>query len=111
MTSNINIGTNYLISISLSASSCSCLTCQEENHCTESTSENFYEVLLHLNIILRSLIAPFLVFTIHGYRAYIYFSTPVPKDLVAHIKCDTSVMPRIGALREVSSVLSYCIAI
>lgn len=30
-----------------------------------------------------------------------YFSTPVPKDLVSHIKSDSSVIPRIGALREV----------
>ncbi|XP_042065859.1 protein transport Sec1a-like [Salvia splendens] len=35
-------------------------------------------------------------------KAYIYFSTPVPKDLVSHIKSDSSVMPRIGALREMN---------
>jgi hypothetical protein len=34
-------------------------------------------------------------------RAYIFFSSPIPKELVNHIKCDTSVLPRIGALREV----------
>lgn len=30
-----------------------------------------------------------------------FFSTPIPKELVNHIKSDTSVLPRIGALREV----------
>nr|GME17767.1 protein transport Sec1a-like [Ipomoea batatas] len=35
-------------------------------------------------------------------KAYVYFSTPVPKDLVARIKSDSSVIPRIGALREMN---------
>lgn len=35
------------------------------------------------------------------FRAYVYFSSPIPKELVAHIKMDTSVLPRIGALSEV----------
>ncbi|EPS63425.1 hypothetical protein M569_11359, partial [Genlisea aurea] len=35
-------------------------------------------------------------------KAYVYFSTPVPKDLVARIKNDASVLPRIGALREMN---------
>ncbi|KAL9670850.1 hypothetical protein QQ045_008409 [Rhodiola kirilowii] len=35
-------------------------------------------------------------------KAYLFFSSPVPKDLVNHIKCDTSVLPRIGALREMN---------
>ncbi|XP_019192558.1 PREDICTED: protein transport Sec1a-like [Ipomoea nil] len=35
-------------------------------------------------------------------KAYVYFSTPVPKDLVNRIKSDTSVLPRIGALREMN---------
>ncbi|KAI3449129.1 hypothetical protein Pfo_005794 [Paulownia fortunei] len=35
-------------------------------------------------------------------KAYIYFSSPVPKDLVTRIKNDTSVLPRIGALREMN---------
>lgn len=30
-----------------------------------------------------------------------FFSSPVSKDFVANIKNDTSVLPRIGALREV----------
>lgn len=34
-------------------------------------------------------------------RAYVFFSTPVAKELINHIKCDVSVLPRIGALREV----------
>ncbi|GFP82263.1 protein transport sec1a [Phtheirospermum japonicum] len=35
-------------------------------------------------------------------KAYVYFSTPVPKDLLTRIKNDTSVLPRIGALREMN---------
>ncbi|KAI3444687.1 hypothetical protein Pfo_001352 [Paulownia fortunei] len=35
-------------------------------------------------------------------KAYVYFSSPVPKDLVTRIKNDTSVLPRIGALREMN---------
>ncbi|KAG6747987.1 hypothetical protein POTOM_047879 [Populus tomentosa] len=35
-------------------------------------------------------------------RAYVFFSSSVPKELVNHIKCDTSVLPRIGALREMN---------
>ncbi|XP_073225762.1 protein transport Sec1a-like isoform X2 [Cicer arietinum] len=35
-------------------------------------------------------------------KAFIFFSSPIPKELVNHIKCDTSVLPRIGALREMN---------
>ncbi|WCJ26050.1 Syntaxin-binding protein 1 [Euphorbia peplus] len=35
-------------------------------------------------------------------KAYVYFSSPVPKELVVHIKKDPSVLPRIGALREMN---------
>ncbi|PRQ57634.1 putative sec1-like protein [Rosa chinensis] len=35
-------------------------------------------------------------------RAFIFFSSPIPKELVNHIKSDTSVLPRIGALREMN---------
>lgn len=35
-------------------------------------------------------------------KAYVYFSSPVSKDLVSRIKNDTSVLPRIGALREMN---------
>ncbi|XP_061961505.1 protein transport Sec1a-like isoform X1 [Populus nigra] len=35
-------------------------------------------------------------------KAYVFFSSSVPKELVNHIKCDTSVLPRIGALREMN---------
>ncbi|KAJ4952408.1 hypothetical protein NE237_029240 [Protea cynaroides] len=35
-------------------------------------------------------------------KAFVFFSSPVSKDLVNHIKCDTSVLPRIGALREMN---------
>ncbi|XP_052171283.1 protein transport Sec1a-like isoform X2 [Diospyros lotus] len=34
--------------------------------------------------------------------AFVYFCSPIPKDLVARIKNDTSVLPRIGALREMN---------
>ncbi|KAK4416000.1 protein transport Sec1a [Sesamum alatum] len=35
-------------------------------------------------------------------KAYLYFSAPIQKDLVNRIKKDTSVLPRIGALREMN---------
>lgn len=35
-------------------------------------------------------------------KAYVFFSSPVSKELVSRIKCDTSVLPRIGALREMN---------
>ncbi|KAK6804408.1 hypothetical protein RDI58_002192 [Solanum bulbocastanum] len=39
---------------------------------------------------------------LHKISAYVYFSHPIPKDLVARIKNDTSVIPRIGALGEMN---------
>ncbi|XAR63168.1 hypothetical protein NMG60_11023012 [Bertholletia excelsa] len=35
-------------------------------------------------------------------KAFVYFSYPIPKELLARIKNDTSVLPRIGALREMN---------
>ncbi|XP_020113316.1 SNARE-interacting protein KEULE-like isoform X2 [Ananas comosus] len=35
-------------------------------------------------------------------KAYVFFSSPIPKELVAYIKNDTSVLPRIGALSEMN---------
>ncbi|KAJ4783465.1 Syntaxin-binding protein 1 [Rhynchospora pubera] len=35
-------------------------------------------------------------------KAFIYFSSPVPKELVTYIKNDSSVIPRIGALSEMN---------
>ncbi|XP_058104642.1 SNARE-interacting protein KEULE-like isoform X2 [Magnolia sinica] len=35
-------------------------------------------------------------------KAYVFFSSPVSRDLVSLIKSDTSVLPRIGALREMN---------
>ncbi|TYG42503.1 hypothetical protein ES288_D12G262300v1 [Gossypium darwinii] len=35
-------------------------------------------------------------------KAFVYFSSPVPRELVAHIKKDSSVLPRIGALSEMN---------
>ncbi|XP_078440805.1 SNARE-interacting protein KEULE-like [Wolffia australiana] len=35
-------------------------------------------------------------------KAFIFFSSPICKDLVAQIKRDTSVLPRIGALSEMN---------
>ncbi|KAK4262652.1 hypothetical protein QN277_028188 [Acacia crassicarpa] len=35
-------------------------------------------------------------------KAFIFFSSPVPKELVQDIKKDTKVLPRIGALREMN---------
>ncbi|KAF3493466.1 hypothetical protein DY000_02057823 [Brassica cretica] len=35
-------------------------------------------------------------------KAFVFFSSPVSKELVGHIKKDSSVLPRIGALREMN---------
>ncbi|PKI70698.1 SNARE-interacting protein KEULE-like [Punica granatum] len=35
-------------------------------------------------------------------KAYVFFSSPISKELVAHIKRDGTVLPRIGALREMN---------
>ncbi|KAK9270270.1 hypothetical protein L1049_025847 [Liquidambar formosana] len=35
-------------------------------------------------------------------KAFVFFSSPISKELVAHIKKDASVLPRIGALREMN---------
>ncbi|KAK3217972.1 hypothetical protein Dsin_011942 [Dipteronia sinensis] len=35
-------------------------------------------------------------------KAYIFFSSPIPRELVAQIKKDSTVLPRIGALREMN---------
>ncbi|KAL4568858.1 hypothetical protein LXL04_024475 [Taraxacum kok-saghyz] len=33
-------------------------------------------------------------------KAFVYFSSPIPKEFITELKADTSVLPRIGALRE-----------
>ncbi|XP_044403059.1 probable protein transport Sec1a isoform X5 [Triticum aestivum] len=35
-------------------------------------------------------------------KAYVFFSSPIQKDLVAQIKRDSSILPRIGALSEMN---------
>ncbi|XP_019709523.1 SNARE-interacting protein KEULE isoform X2 [Elaeis guineensis] len=35
-------------------------------------------------------------------KAYVFFSSPIPKELVSYVKNDTSVIPRIGALSEMN---------
>ncbi|XP_020247593.1 SNARE-interacting protein KEULE-like isoform X2 [Asparagus officinalis] len=35
-------------------------------------------------------------------KAYVFFSSPASKELVSHIRCDASVVPRIGALSEMN---------
>ncbi|PON57410.1 Sec1-like protein [Parasponia andersonii] len=35
-------------------------------------------------------------------KAFVFFSSPIPKEFVAHIKKDATVLPRIGALREMN---------
>ncbi|XP_031269702.1 protein transport Sec1a [Pistacia vera] len=35
-------------------------------------------------------------------KAFVFFSSPIPKELVNHIKMDSSVLPRIAALREMN---------
>lgn len=44
-------------------------------------------------------------FLLHVERAFVFFSSPISKELVMHIKRDTTVLPRISALREVISLL------
>ncbi|KAK8584390.1 hypothetical protein V6N12_068634 [Hibiscus sabdariffa] len=43
-------------------------------------------------------------------RAFVYFSTPVSKELVAFIKKDSTVLPRIGGMSEVGPLILLCIA-
>ncbi|XP_047320829.1 protein transport Sec1a-like [Impatiens glandulifera] len=40
-------------------------------------------------------------------KAFIYFCSPIPKDLLGRIKNDTSIVPRIGALREVTIIICF----
>ncbi|KAL4562795.1 hypothetical protein LXL04_026826 [Taraxacum kok-saghyz] len=35
-------------------------------------------------------------------KAFVYFSSPIPKEFITELKADTSVLPRIGALREMN---------
>ncbi|KAE8717228.1 SNARE-interacting protein KEULE [Hibiscus syriacus] len=35
-------------------------------------------------------------------KAFVYFSSPISRELVAHIKRDSTVLPRIGALSEMN---------
>nr|GEX25194.1 protein transport Sec1a-like [Tanacetum cinerariifolium] len=35
-------------------------------------------------------------------KAFVFFSSPIPKDFIARIKADSSVVARIGALREMN---------
>lgn len=60
----------------------------------------FYHVMINTGIILI-----IIFFFFSGFRAFIFFSSPIPKELVNHIKSDTSVLPRIGALREVKILI------
>lgn len=50
----------------------------------------------------------FSILSFPGCRAFVFFSSPIPKELVNHIKSDTSVLPRIGALREVNIFILFC---
>ena len=40
-------------------------------------------------------------------RAFVFFSSPIPKELVSHIKKDGTVLTRISSLREVSLELLF----
>ncbi|KAL9411609.1 hypothetical protein AB3S75_045248 [Citrus x aurantiifolia] len=35
-------------------------------------------------------------------KAFVFFSSPISRELVTHIKKDSTVLPRIGALREMN---------
>lgn len=65
----------------------------------------FSILLLHVISFIEALIQflevimPFLFS--FAFRAFVFFSSPIPRDLVNYIKRDTSVLSRIGALREV----------
>lgn len=59
---------------------------------------NFPRLLSNLLMILGPLFSSVSFFTS---RAFVFFSSPVPAELVNHIKKDASVLSRISALREV----------
>lgn len=100
----------------LSASLCYYLTCQEENLYTGSMSQTYIYVYIQLSInplaYLLHLIWLDCIFSwcSCGCRAYVYFSSPVPRHLLTHIKNDCSVVPRIAALREVREAVSITIS-
>jgi len=66
-----------------------------------------YHVSEHLMVIMVLLALNYLLLLPSLHRAFVFFSTPVSKEMVNHIKCDVSVVPRIGALREVRGFLLY----
>lgn len=87
----------------IAALSCFYLTCREENLYIESTQKYVIPVMpSHLYSVNYLISMVFLVCSLCC-RAFIYFSYPAPKDLVSRLKSDMSVLPRIGALREVRS--------
>jgi hypothetical protein len=43
----------------------------------------------------------YFIFLVCIWRAFVFFSSPISRELVSHIKKDSSVLTRIGALREV----------
>jgi len=84
----------------LAALSCFYPTCLAGNPCTGSKYNmplSFY-IFFSISSIIIIIIFSFSFFF---FRAFIFFSSTIPKELVNHIKSDSSVLPRIGALREV----------
>ena len=86
-------------------------SCREENLYIESTQKYAIPVIpSHLFSVHYLISMVFLVCSLCC-RAFIYFSYPAPKDLVSRLKSDMSVLPRIGALREVRSSYYFLILI
>jgi len=48
-------------------------------------------------------------FILGSCRAFVFFSSPIARELVMEIKKDAQVLPRIGALREVSVFLFFLV--
>lgn len=61
----------------------------------------------HLNLLLCTISILFLslIDCWSCCRAYVFFSSPIQKELVTQIKKDSSVLPRIGALSEVTWIM------
>jgi hypothetical protein len=51
------------------------------------------------------------LFPLYLWRAFVFFSSPISRELVNLIKKDTTVLPRIVALKEVVVLLSWKIQI
>lgn len=102
----IPIISSCLLSLPCSVTALLCFyqTCLGGNPCTGSNNYQFSNhPFSSLCIFLFSIMSLLYLFS----RAYIFFSSTIPKELVNHIKSDSSVLPRIGALREVNAIFTF----